>query len=144
MPISVTMPIIVSILTSMSKINTSKSLKARISYFLLAVKSSYSVELSMKKFITEFWSGWIMHALHLSLICVNLKCWIQFIGMFFHKQGKWKRCWSGSASSLTPSELDLHCFQDMIYYASNFEKVEGAYCFWLVHPSVLPSVASLR
>ena len=54
MPISVTMPIIVSILTSMSKINTSKSLKARISYFLLAVKSSYSVELSMKKFITEF------------------------------------------------------------------------------------------
>ena len=57
-----------------------------------------------------------MHALHLSLICVNLKCWIQFIGMFFHKQGKWKRCGSGSASSLTPSELDLHCFQDMIYW----------------------------
>ena len=50
MPISVTMPIIVSILTSMSKINTSKSLKARISYFLLAVKSSFSVELSMNKF----------------------------------------------------------------------------------------------
>ena len=43
---------------------------------------------------------------------------------------------------LTPSELDLHCFQDMIYYAPNFEKVEGAYCFGLVLPSVLPSVTS--
>ena len=35
---------------------------------------------------------------------------------FFCKQGKWKRCGSGSARSLTPSELDLHCFQDMIYW----------------------------
>ena len=35
---------------------------------------------------------------------------------FFQKQGKWKRCGSGSARSLTPSELDLHCFQDMIYW----------------------------
>ena len=36
--------------------------------------------------------------------------------VFFYKQGKWKRCGSGSARSLTPSELDLHCFQDMIYW----------------------------
>ena len=64
--------------------------------------------------------------------------------VFFRKQGKWKRCGSGSASSLTPSELDLQCFQDMIYHAPNFEKVEGAYCFGLVCPSVLPSVTSLR
>ena len=115
MLISVTMPIIVSILTFMSKINTSKSLKARIYCFLLAVKSSSQLNWAWKSFITGFWSCWIMHALHLSLICVILKCWIQFIGMFF-SQGKWKKCGPRSARSLAPSELELPCFQDMIYW----------------------------
>ena len=88
MPISVTMPIIVSILTSMSKINTSKSLKARISYFLLAVKSSFSVELSMNKFY------------NCVLIMLNNACFTPFsnlcqfkmpdsiIGMFFSQTRK--------------------------------------------------------
>ena len=58
-----------------------------------------------------------MHALHLSLICVILKCWIQFIGMFFftNKESE-KKCGPRSARSLAPSELELPCFQDMIYW----------------------------
>ena len=58
-----------------------------------------------------------MHALHLSLICVILKCWIQFIGMFFSQTRKVKKkCGPRSARSLAPSELELPCFQDMIYW----------------------------
>ena len=116
MLISVTMPIIVSILTFMSKINTPKSLKARISCFLWAVKSSSQLSWAWKSFITGFWSCWIMHALHLSLICVILNAGFNLLACFFHKQGKWKKCGPRSARSLAPSELELPCFQDLIYW----------------------------
>ena len=33
---------------------------------------------------------------------------------------------------------------DIYDYAPNFKKVEGAYCFGLVCPSVRPSVTNLR
>ena len=36
-----------------------------------------------------------------------------------------------------------YCPEDCVY-APNFEKVEGAYCFGLVRPSVSPSVQNLR
>ena len=34
------------------------------------------------------------NALHLSLICVILKCWIQFIGMVFLQTRKVEKVWT--------------------------------------------------
>ena len=73
-----------------------------------------------------------------------------FLGIFFSLFAYYCGLLITFANTLDPDQNVGHdlssadFFQNQLFYAPNFEKVEGAFCFGLVRPCVHPSVTSLR